>query len=317
LQKRSIGSLEVTVVGIGCNNFGRQLDAAATAGVVHAALDAGINFFDTADSYGMPKTMSETLLGPLLRPHRDRVVIATKFGRALDEAHRGAKPAYVKAATEASLKRLQTDHIDLMQLHIPDPTTPIEDTLGALADLIREGKVREIGVSNVEADELRRMTETARAHHLPSFATIQMEYSLLYRAPVANILAECERSGVKFVPFRPLFNGLLTGKYRPGAPAAAGSRIGGKSAQAQAEILSPENLAMVDALTRYAEGRGRSPLELAFGWLLAHAVVPSIIAGVSSPNQVAANAAATGWQLTEAEMAEVARLLKSGGAFTA
>ena len=312
MQKRSIGALDVTVVGIGCNNFGRQLDAAATEAVVHAALDAGINFFDTADAYGNPKTMSETLLGPLLKPHRESVVVATKFGRVIDDKRQGAKPAYVKAATEASLKRLQTDRIDLMQLHIPDPTTPIEDTLGALADLMAEGKIREIGVSNIEAPELRHMTETARAHHLPGFAAIQMEYSLLYRAPVADILKECERSGVKFLPFRPLFNGLLSGKYRPGAPAPTGSRIGGKSAAAQAEILSPENLRIVRALTEFAEARGHTLLELAFGWLLAQPIVPSIIAGVSSPAQAASNAAAADWRLTPAEMQEIGRLLEAG-----
>jgi aryl-alcohol dehydrogenase-like predicted oxidoreductase len=311
LQTRSIGSLDVTAVGIGCNNFGRQLDAAATREVVHAALDSGITFFDTADSYGNPKTTSETLLGELIKPHRDQVVLATKFGRTLDEVRGGASPLYVRSATEASLRRLQTDRIDLMQLHIPDPSTPIEETLGALAALMDEGKIREIGCSNIDAVQLRAWTEAARTAGLPAFASTQAEFSLLHRKPVAELLAVCEQSGVRLLPFRPLFNGLLSGKYRPGTPAPSGSRIGDKSAEAQAKILSPANLAAVGALTGWAEARGRSVLELAFAWLLSHETVPSIIAGVSSASQVRSNARAAQWALTPAERAEVDGLLKA------
>ncbi len=311
MRTRTIGSLDVTVVGIGCNNFGRELDAEATRGVVHAALDAGIAFFDTADSYGQPVTTSESLLGEFLAPHRDRVAIATKFGRVLDDQRQGAKAAYVREATEASLRRLRTDRIDLMQLHIPDTTTPIEETLGALGELIAEGKIREIGASNFTADQVRSMVEAAKANGVPQFSATQAEFSLLHRAPVAPLIAECERSGLKLLPFRPLFNGLLTGKYRPGAPLPADSRIGGKSDAAKARIMSPANMATVGALTHYAEARGHTILQLAFAWLLAHDFVPSVIAGVTSPRQVASNAAAAEWSLTAAELAEVNALLET------
>jgi aryl-alcohol dehydrogenase-like predicted oxidoreductase len=309
MRTRSIGSLEVTVVGIGCNNFGRQLDAAATRGAVHAALDAGINFFDTADSYGKPPTASESLLGEILGPHRDEVIIATKFGRVLDAERKGAKPAYVRSATEASLRRLRTDHIDLMQLHIPDPDTPVEDTLGALGELVKEGKIREFGCSNFTARELREVA-AAREPGAPALASTQAEYSLLHQRPEDEVLAACERLGISFLPFRPLFNGLLTGKYRTGAATAATGRIGGKSKDARDEIMSAANMSVVAALTAYAEERGHGVLDLAFGWLLGHGAVASVIAGVSSPAQVTANAAAAGWELTPAEVAEIGQLAR-------
>jgi aryl-alcohol dehydrogenase-like predicted oxidoreductase len=313
MRTRSIGSLAVTVVGVGCNNFGRELDAEATREVVHTALDEGITFFDTADSYGRPKTTSETLLGGILKPHRKRVVIATKFGRALDETRRGAKAAYVRSATEASLRRLQTDYVDLMQLHIPDPDTPIEETLAALGELMAEGKIREIGGSNFSAVQLREVSQTAQACGLPRFASTQAQYSLLHRTPTAEVVAECERSGVRLLPWRPLFNGLLTGKYRSGPPPPDGTRIGGKTDAARADIMSSSNLATVAALTDFAEARGHSLLELAFGWLLSQGVAPSVIAGVTSPRQVASNAASAGWELTADEMAVVDQLLAPGG----
>jgi aryl-alcohol dehydrogenase-like predicted oxidoreductase len=311
MHTRSIGSLEVSIVGIGCNNFGRELDAEATRRIVHAALDEGITFFDTADSYGRPKTTSETLLGEALKGRRDKVVIATKFGRWLDDARGGASARYVRAATEASLHRLQTDHIDLMQLHIPDPATPIEETLSALRDLQAEGKIREIGGSNLSAGQLRAISETANAADLPSFSSVQAEFNLLYRQPVADLLAACERQGIRLIPFRPLFHGLLTGKYRSGASLPAGTRIGNRDAQKQAELLSPSNMAAVAALTAFAQAHDRTLLELAFAWLLAHDAVPSVIAGVSSTSQVASNAAAARWALTGADMAEIDTLLEA------
>jgi aryl-alcohol dehydrogenase-like predicted oxidoreductase len=310
MRTRSIGSLEVTVVGIGCNNFGRQLDAGATRSAVHAALDAGINFFDTADSYGKPPTASESLLGEILGRHREEVIIATKFGRVLDAERHGAKPAYVRSATEASLRRLRTDHIDLMQLHIPDPDTPVNDTLGALGELVKEGKIREIGCSNFTAQELREMAAAAQEPAAPALASTQAEYSLLHQQPEDEVLAECERLGISFLPFRPLFNGLLTGKYRPGAAMPTASRIGGKSKDARDEIMSASNMVAVAALTAYAGERGHTVLDLAFGWLLGHGAVASVIAGVSSPAQVAANAAAAEWELTPGELAEVGRLAR-------
>lgn len=313
MRTRSIGSLEVTVVGIGCNNFGRELGADATREIVHAALDQGITFFDTADSYGNPKTASESLLGEILVPHRDRVVIATKFGRVLDDSRRGANAAYVRAATEASLRRLKTDRIDLMQLHIPDPETPIAETLAALDALIKEGKIREIGGSNFSAAQLREMTAAAERGGMARFVSTQTEFSMLHRRGAADILAECDRTGMKLLPFRPLFNGLLTGKYRSGAPRPDDGRIGGKSAEAQARILSPENLAVVESLVAFAEERGHSMVELAFAWLLSHAAVPSVIAGVSSPRQVVSNAAASHWVLTSEDRQAVDELLGTTG----
>jgi aryl-alcohol dehydrogenase-like predicted oxidoreductase len=280
---------------------------------VHAALDQGINFFDTADAYGKPKTASESVLGPILKPHRDKIVIATKFGRVIDDERQGASPAYVRAATEASLRRLQTDYIDLMQLHIPDPATPIEDTLGALEDLIAEGKIRAIGGSNFTGEQLAAMGKAAAANGKPPFTSTQCEYSMLYRKPVADVVAQCERQGIKLLPFRPLFNGLLTGKYRAGAAAPTDSRIGGKSDAEQARILSPANLNAVAELTAYAEGCGHTILELAIGWVLAHDIVPSVIAGVSSPRQVEGNARAADWTLTTAEKAAVDAILERCG----
>jgi aryl-alcohol dehydrogenase-like predicted oxidoreductase len=309
VRTRRIGSLDVTVIGVGCNNFGRQLDLAATKPIVEAAIEAGVNLFDTADAYGEPKTESERVLGEALKPHRRRVLIATKFGRVLDDRRRGAGASYVREATEASLRRLQTDYIDLMQLHIPDPTTPIEETLGALRDLMKEGKIREIGASNFSAAQLREMSKTARARGLPAFASTQAPYSLLYRKPVAGLLEECERSGVKLLPYQPLFNGLLTGKYKRGAAMDAMSRIGSKKADAQAQIMSPSNLATVDALTAYAEERGRTMLELAIGWLLGHPAIPSVIAGVSSPAQVRSNVASSSWELGGEEMAGITAII--------
>jgi len=309
VQTRSIGSLAVSVVGIGCNNFGRELDGEATDRIVHAAIDAGITLFDTADSYGRPKTTSETLLGEALKGRRDKVVLATKFGRWLDDTRGGGSAQYVRAATEASLRRLQTDRIDLMQMHIPDPATPIEETLGALRDLQAEGKIREIGGSNLSAEALRTVSAAASAAGLPSFTSVQEEFNLLHREPVADLLVECERLGVRLLPFRPLFHGLLTGKYSDRASLAPGSRIGNRSAEQQAELLSPANMARVAALTAFAQHHGHSLLELAFAWLLAHDAVPSIIAGVSSAGQVASNAAAAQWALTAADMAAIDALL--------
>lgn len=309
MQTRQIGALEVTTVGIGCNNFGRELDASATRDVIEAALDEGIAFFDTADSYGDPKTASETLLGEIVRPHRDELVLATKFGRLLDDRRRGAGASYVRAATEASLKRLQTDRVDLMQLHIPDPKTPIEDTLGALDELIREGKIREIGCSNFSPLQLRDAAKAAESNNLHGFRSTQAEYSILHAAPVAPLLAECDELGIKLLPFRPLYNGLLTGKYRPGVVPPQSSRIGGKSAEAQARILSTANVDAVSQLTQFAEARGHSILELAFAWLLAHPQVPSVIAGVSSATQVRANAKAGSWMLSQEDMMKIAQIV--------
>jgi aryl-alcohol dehydrogenase-like predicted oxidoreductase len=252
MQTRRIGSLEVSVVGLGCNNFGGRLDAAATAAVARAALDAGINFFDTADIYG--GTRSEEYLGQALRGRREEVVLATKFGMKVDEQRRGAKPDYVRQALEDSLRRLKTDRIDLYQLHQPDPAVPIADTLAALDMAVRAGKVREIGCSNFSAAQLREAEAAVRAG-AARFVSVQNEYSLLQREPEREVLAECERLGIAFIPYFPLASGLLTGKYRRGRPAPAGARIqaGGRFD----DLLSERSLALVEELIGFAEAAAR------------------------------------------------------------
>jgi aryl-alcohol dehydrogenase-like predicted oxidoreductase len=303
MKTRKIGSLDATVVGLGCNNFGTRIDASATARVVHAALDSGVRFFDTADIYGGGR--SEEFLGRALGDRRREVVIATKFGKPMPDGARGAAPSYVRSAAEASLRRLGSGVIDLYQLHEPDPSVPIEETLGALQDLVREGKVREIGCSNVSAAQLRESASGAAGRGTARFVSVQNEYSLLDRAAECGVLPECERQQLAFLPYYPLASGLLTGKYRRGAAAPEGSRLSGGR---YAPELSDENLRAVEALRVFAESRGHSLLELAFGWLLTQPAVASVIAGATRPEQVRSNAAAAGWTLSAAELDEVNRI---------
>ncbi|HEY6938965.1 MAG TPA: aldo/keto reductase [Terriglobales bacterium] len=305
MEKRRIGSLQVSVVGLGCNNFGWRLDADATASVVHAALDSGVNFFDTADIYGA--TRSEEYLGSALRGRREQVVVATKFGMKVDEQRHGAKPAYVRQAAEDSLRRLGTDYVDLYQLHQPAPETPIAETLAALDELVKAGKVREIGCSNFSAQQIREAEEAA-LEGAARFVSVQNEYSLFHREPEREVLAECERRGLAFLPYFPLANGLLTGKYRAGRPVPQGTRISGT--ERFGKLLDEVHLQTVEALARFAESRGHTLLELAFSWLLARPVVPSVIAGATSAQQIRSNAAAVGWKLTPADLAEVDRILQ-------
>lgn len=310
MQTRRIGSLEVTIVGLGCNNFGMRLDAGATAEVVHAALDAGINFFDTADIYGK-SGLSEEYLGRALGSRRSEIVLATKFGMKMDEQRKGARPEYVRQAAEDSLRRLGTDVIDLYQLHQPDPEVPIAETLGALDELVRAGKVREIGCSNFSVGQLREAEAAARDRGTARFVSVQNEYSLFQREPENGVLAECERLGQGFLPFFPLASGLLTGKYRKGQPVPQGTRLSGERF---AGLLSEENLTIVEGLIAFAESRGHTLLELAFSWLLAKPVVSSVIAGATSPRQIAANAAAAGWRMTEQDLAAIDAIVQSGQA---
>jgi aryl-alcohol dehydrogenase-like predicted oxidoreductase len=307
MDTRRIGSLEVSVVGLGCNNFGRRLDSDSTSAVVDAALDAGITFFDTADVYG--GTKSEEYLAHALGRRREDVMIATKFGSAVDEQRRGARPEYVRRAVEDSLLRLGTDRIDLYQLHTPDPQVPIEETLGALDELVKAGKVREIGCSYFSADQLREAEEATR-EGAARFASVQNEYSLLHREPEGDVLPECERLGIAFIPYFPLANGLLTGKYRRGKDAPAGSRL--DSARGE-RLLTDRNLDVVERLIGFSESRGRTILELAFSWLLTRPAVASVIAGATSSEQARSNAAAAGWELTDAELAEVDSILTQQG----
>lgn len=300
MEKRKIGSLDVSVVGLGCNNFGGRLDESATARVVHAALDAGVNFFDTADIYG--GTRSEVFVGRALAGRRHEAVIATKFGMKVDEEKKGAKPDYVRRAAEDSLRRLNVEVIDLYQLHEPDPGTPIGDTLAAMDALVKEGKVREIGCSNFSADQLKE-AEAAVQSGAARFVSVQNHYSLLHREPEKAVLAECAREGMAFLPFFPLAMGLLTGKYRKDAPHPEGTRIGEGS-----DWLTDENLDKVEKLIAFAEARDHTILDLAFSWLLAHPTVASVIAGATSPEQVRANVAAAGRRLTDADVSEISQL---------
>ena len=303
MDTRRIGSLTVSAVGLGCNNFGGRLDAAATADVVHAALDAGVTLFDTADVYG--GTRSEAFLGRALGTRRRDVVVATKFGMRVDDARQGARPDYVRRACEDSLRRLGTDVVDLYQLHTPDPAVPIADTLGALDELVAAGKVREIGCSNFSVAQLRAAAAVpTRAH----FASVQNEYSLFHRAPEDDgVLAECERAGLGFLPYFPLASGLLSGKYRRGAPPPPGTRLAGGGWGS--DRLTDANLERVERLTRVAEARGHAVLELAVAWLLARPAVASVIAGATRAEQVRANAAAAAWRLGGDDLAAVEQAL--------
>lgn len=293
---RRIGSLDVSVIGLGCNNFGRRLDADDTSKVVDAALGEGINFFDTADIYG--STHSEEFLGKALGRRRRDVVIATKFGMAIDEKRRGAHPDYVLQAAEDSLRRLGTDYIDLYQLHEPDKDVPIADTMGALHQLVQEGKVREIGCSNFSVEQLRE-ADACAVSKAARFVSVQNEYSVLHRQPELDVLAECSTTGIAFLPYFPLANGLLSGKYRKGQPAPVGSRIGSGW---HGELFTPENLDTVEQLIEFAAGCDRTILDLAFSWLLSRPMIASVIAGATSAEQIQMNANAGTWHLSDRDL---------------
>lgn len=305
MEARQIGSLEVSAVGLGCNNFGGRIDA-----VVGAALNEGITLFDTADIYG--DALSEEYLGRALGARRDQVVVATKFGMSYKDHEGGARPDYVRRAVEDSLHRLGMDHIDLYQLHTPDADTPIADTLGALDELVRAGKVREIGCSNFSTAQLVEAAAASAAPGTARFVSVQNHYSLLHREPEAGVLDACERDGMAFLPFFPLANGVLTGKYRKGEPPPEGTRMAGLPAMRAAQALSAETLSKVEALTALAEGEGHSILELAFAWLLSRAPVASVIAGATSPEQIRSNAAAAGWTLGPDILARVDEIAPAG-----
>jgi aryl-alcohol dehydrogenase-like predicted oxidoreductase len=294
MEMRPLGPYTVSVVGLGCNNFGGRIDAARTDAVVGASLDAGINFFDTADVYG--NSESEGLLSRALGNRRDEVVIATKFGY-----REGATPETVKRAAEASLKRLGMDRIDLYYLHKPDPSVPIADTLGALNELVQEGSVREIACSNFSPEQLH---EAEAASSGARFIALQNEYSLLHRAPEEGTLEACGELGLGFVPYFPLASGLLTGKYRSGQPVPAGTRLADRE-------IDEAKLDTAERLIAFAEAQGHTILEMAFSWLLMQPTVTSVIAGATRPEQVQANVAATGWMLSSEEMAEIDRITSS------
>jgi aryl-alcohol dehydrogenase-like predicted oxidoreductase len=298
MKRRRIGILEVSEVGIGCNNFGARLDFEGTKIVVDAALASGINFFDTADTYG--STQSEVLLGQALGNRRDEAIIATKFGMPLDDTRWGASPAYVKSACEASLERLGTDYIDLYQLHFPDSSVPIADTLGALHELIAEGKIREIGCSNLNPEQLREAHAVANGH---SFMSVQNQYSLLAREPETDgILDTCTELGIGFLPYYPLANGWLTGKIKPGEAVPEGTRLAMMPADRAAHWLGEAFQERAHKVLAYADEVKVPILSLAFSWLLSHPQVSCVIAGASNAAQVESNAAAV-MELSDAVIA--------------
>jgi aryl-alcohol dehydrogenase-like predicted oxidoreductase len=304
--------LVVSVVGIGCNNFGRKVDLDGTRAVVDAALDTGINFFDTADIYGDPHGRSEELLGAALRGRREDVVVATKFGMDMagangqDHGARGAR-RYIARAVEASLRRLGTDYIDLYQMHEPDPGTPIEETLSALDDLVRAGKVRYLGNSNFSGWQIADASWTARAGGLTPFISAQNHYSLVHRSVEAEVVPACEHFGLGLLPYFPLANGLLTGKYKRGEVPPAGSRLSGGGRYAERLAAAPWDT--IEAIEKYAAVRGLSMLQVAIGGLAAQPAVTSVIAGATTPEQVRANAASITWHPSDDDLAELKAIL--------
>lgn len=299
MKTRSIGSLAVTVVGLGTNNFGLGMSEQATLAVVDEAIERGVNVFDTSDSYGE----SEERLGRALRHRRDKVLIATKFGSPVkgQDGTGGGAPAYVQNAVEASLKRLATDRIDLYQMHKPDPQTPIADTLGALAQLVEAGKVREIGCSNFSAAQIREAS--AAAADGPRFVCVQNHYNLLNRGDEGEVIPTCQDLNIAYIPYFPLASGLLTGKYKRDEKPMDGTRMNRWEWAAQG--LTHEAFDKVDALTKWASDHGHSVLDLAIAWLAAKPMVASVITGATKAEQVAANVAASGWELSPSEVAEV------------
>jgi aryl-alcohol dehydrogenase-like predicted oxidoreductase len=301
MKTRTIGSFTVSVVGLGCNNFGMRIGRTETAAVVDAALEAGINFFDTADIYGGSK--SETYLGAALGARRDEIVLATKFGNPYEGHGGGASPEYIRPAVEDSLTRLGTDRIDLYQLHTPDPKTPLAETVGTLNELVTEGKILEFGCSNFDVPLLEEAASVVPDGGV-GFVSVQNHYNILNREPEDGVLAECDRTGVAFLPFFPLASGLLTGKYKAGEAPPEGTRMAAWGDRAAGQLTS-ERLAVVAALDELARSEGHSVLDLAFAWLLSRPSVASVIAGATKPEQVVANVAAGAWELSDELVARV------------
>jgi aryl-alcohol dehydrogenase-like predicted oxidoreductase len=308
---RTVGptGLKVSIAGLGCNNFGMRVDAAMSAAVVHAALDAGITLFDTALSYG--GGLSERFLGEALRGHRDEAVIATKFGGNADGEHRPPAEAaggrrWIAHAIEQSLRSLETDRIDLYQLHFVDPVTPIEETLDALSRLVDQGKVLYVGCSNFAGWELMDARRLADIKSLPAFVSIQNEWSLLRRDLEREVLGACRRLGTGILPYFPLASGMLTGRYRRGQPAPEGSRL---SFEYFRQFSTDADFDRVEKLEAWSAERGRGVTEVALSWLAGHQEVASVVAGASRPEQVTENAAATRTDLSSEELAEISELM--------
>ena len=306
MQRRRIGALEVTAVGLGTNSFGFYMEESEVAPVVDAAIEAGINFFDTADIY----RTAEEWLGAALGRRRPEVVIASKFGNRKVDGKWGfcGRPDHMRRTLDASLKRLGTDYIDLYQLHGFDPETPIAETLGALSEVRDAGKIREIGCSNFSAPQLEAAAGAASGGF--GFASVQNHYNLLNRGDEAEVLPVCERLGMAYIPYWPLASGVLTGKYARGRPPDDGTRLH-RMGDRGAAMLSDETFDRLEALSAWATVRGHSLLELAIAWLIAQPAVGSVIAGATRPSQVIANAQAGTWTLTPEEAAEVSTIVTS------
>jgi len=307
MEYRHLGrsGLQVSVVGLGCNNFGMRCDFDQSKDVVHRALDAGITLFDTADVYG-GQGKSEEFLGKILKGRRQDVVLATKFGMKMgDGPHKsGGSRKYIMSAVEDSLRRLDTDYIDLYQLHRPDPETPIDETLRALDDLVRSGKVRYIGNSNFAGWQAAEAHYVAKQANLTPFISAQNEYNLLDRRIEGELVPACNAYGLSILPFFPLASGFLTGKYRQGQEMPAGTRLANAGPMA-ARVLTDKNYEVLGKLEAFAEARGKTMLDLAIGWLASLSHVGSVIAGATKPEQIDQNVAAGGWKLTADELAEV------------
>jgi aryl-alcohol dehydrogenase-like predicted oxidoreductase len=311
MERRNLGQsgLLVSTIGLGCNNFGGRIGLEETRAVVHKAIDLGITLLDTADTYG-ERGGSETLMGQVLGDRRKDIVLATKFGNPMDDVgvKKGGARRYIMTAVEDSLRRLRTDWIDLYQIHGFDPLTPIEETLRALDDLVRQGKVRYIGCSNFPAWRVTEAHWTARTLGLNRFVSCQDEYSLIVRDAEASLMPAARAAGMGLLPYFPLASGLLTGKYRRNAPMPAGARLTATQRLAD-RYLTERNWTIAERLADFAEARGRTMLELAFSWLLAQAPVASVIAGATRPEQLEQNVRAGGWALTAEELAEINRIL--------
>jgi len=312
VEYRNLGNsgLKVSAVGLGCNNFGIRNDAEQTRAIVHRALDEGITLFDTADIYGN-RGGSEELLGKALQERRRDVIVATKFGMAMGDGPylRGGSRRYIAAAAEASLKRMGTDYIDLYQIHQPDSETPQQETLEALNDLVRSGKVRYIGCSNFAAWQTVDALWISRTNNLAAYVSAQNQYNLLDRRVERELVPVCRQFGVGILPYFPLASGFLTGKYKRGAESPKGARLSLVKRLAD-QTLTDENFAMLERLEKFARNRERTLLELAVGWLASQAQVSSVISGATSPEQVVENVKAGNWKLTAEELGQVDQLTR-------
>jgi aryl-alcohol dehydrogenase-like predicted oxidoreductase len=310
MEQRPLGNsgIQASLVGLGCNNFGMKIDLEASRAVINAALDAGITFLDTADMYG--NTKSEDFIGQTLGPRRKDIVLATKFGGIAwmqKSKESWADRVYIVKCLESSLQRLRTDYVDLYQYHFPDPKTPLEETLAALDELVRQGKVRAVGCSNLSGAQIAEATTKSQERKIVNFVTAQNEWSLLKRDAERDVIPACDKYGLGQLPFFPLASGMLTGKYRRGEEFAAGTRLA--TISHFKGLASDANFTKIEALQAFAKKRGHTILELAVSWLASHPCVSSVIAGATTPEQVRANAAAANWKLSAEELAEVDKLV--------